>query len=103
MLKWQRLDILRELHIVCLVFKSIICQSFPEYMKNLFVSLSQSHGRTTISKDTIILKFPLYKLSAYKYSFVCSAIRLWNYLHISVRLATSLNQFKARYGARHFR
>lgn len=103
LLKWQRLDILRDLHTVCLVFKSIHCPAFPQYMKNLFISLSESHGRSTRSKDTLILKIPSFKLNAFKFSFTCTAIRLWNSLHLSIRSATSLDQFKVRFRARYFK
>jgi hypothetical protein len=102
-LKWQRLDILRQFHILSLVFKSIHCPAFPDYMKRIFISLSESHGRSTRSKDTLILKIPAYKLKAFKCSFTCTAIRLWNSLHVSVRSATSLNQFKALYSAKYFK
>jgi hypothetical protein len=101
-LNWQRLSVLRQFHILCIVFKAIHCLNFPIYLKKLFVSLSESHGRTTRSKNNLILKLPKYKLNAFKFSFVCTAIRLWNSLHVSIRSATSLNQFKARYSAKYF-
>jgi hypothetical protein len=101
-LKWQRLNVLRQFHVLCLVYKAIHCPNFPNYLKKLFVSLSESHGRTTRSKDTFILKLPKYKLNAFKFSFVCTAIRLWNSLHVSIRSASSLNQFKVLYSAKYF-
>jgi hypothetical protein len=101
-LKWQKMDVLREFHIACFVFKAIHCQAFPSYIKNLFISLSESHGRATRSRDSLILKMPNYKLNAFKFSFVCSAVRLWNALHFSVRAAKTLTQFKTLYSAKYF-
>jgi hypothetical protein len=102
-LKWQRLDVLRQFHILCFVFKSIHYPEFPDYMKQLFVSLSESHGRATRSKDNLILKTHAYKLNAFKFSFICTATRLWNALHTSVRSAKSLSQFKVTYSAKYFK
>jgi hypothetical protein len=101
-LNWQRMSVLRQFRVLCLVFKAIHCPGFPIYLKKLFVSLSESHGRTTRSKDNLILKLPKYKLNVFKFSFVCTAIRLWHSLHVSIRSATSLNQFKVLYSAKYF-
>jgi hypothetical protein len=57
-LKWQRLDVLREFLIACFIFKAIHCQAFPTYIKKLYVSLSESHGRATRSRDSLILRMP---------------------------------------------
>jgi hypothetical protein len=101
-LKWQKLDVLRRFHMSCMVYKSISIPSFPSYMKNNFVSLSESHGRSTRSKDSLVLKLPKFNLNAFKLSFVCSAIRLWNSLHSFIRASKSLSQFKTRFSARYF-
>jgi hypothetical protein len=102
-LKWQRIDVLRDFHIACFVFKAIHCPAFPNYIKSLFLTLSKSHGRTTRSRDSLILKMPSYKLNAFKFSFVCSAVRLWNSLHFSIRAAKTLQQFKTLYSAKYFK
>jgi hypothetical protein len=101
-LKWQKMDVLREFHIACFVFKAIHSQAFPSYIKNLFISLSESHGRATRSRDSLVLKMPNYKLNAFKFSFVCSDVRLWNALHFSVRAAKTLSQFNTLYSAKYF-
>jgi hypothetical protein len=74
-LKWQKLNILRSFHIDSMVFKALNCPNFPVYIKDLFVTVSESHGRSTRSKDSLILKSPKYKLNAFKFSFVCTAVR----------------------------
>jgi hypothetical protein len=57
-LKWPMLNSLLHFHVVTTVYKALHVPRFPIYLKNMFTSLSESHGRLTRSKNNLILKLP---------------------------------------------
>jgi hypothetical protein len=69
LLKWDRCADLRKFHLLCIVYQCLHNDVFPSYMKDMYVILSDSHGRATRSKDAFILKLPLFNLRAFHFSF----------------------------------
>jgi hypothetical protein len=102
-LKWQKLNSTTAFHMAIIVYKSLHLDKFPSYLKFMFLSLSDSHGRSTRSKSNLTLKLPKYNLLAYKRSFAYAAAHLWNELPLSIRCAKSLYQFKTLYRANFFK
>jgi hypothetical protein len=64
-LSWQRITSLTTFHMATMVYKSLHSPKFPAYLKSMFSSLSDSHGRSTRSKSNFTLKLPKYNLLAY--------------------------------------
>jgi hypothetical protein len=91
---------LLHFHIVTTVYKALHVPRFPIYLKNMFTSLSESHGRFTRSKNNLMLKLPKYNLLPYKRSFAYAAAFLWYELPLSLRCAKSVTNFKVLYRAK---
>ena len=101
-LKWQKLNVLVDFHLLCIVYNALYEPLFPSYIRSLFITLSDSHGRGTRSADALVLKLPKFSLSVYKKSFVYRSIFLWNSLPLVIRKASSLSKFKSLYRAKYF-
>jgi hypothetical protein len=69
----------------------------------MFLTLPDSHGRATRSKNNFTLKLPKYKLLAYKRYFAYETAHIWNEMPLFVRSAKSVLQFKVLYRAKFFK
>jgi hypothetical protein len=45
--KWDRCVDLRNFHLLCIIYQCLHSDVFPSYIKDMFVILSDAHGRAT--------------------------------------------------------
>ena len=66
----------------------------PDYVKDLFKNVSDTHNRNTRSVDKALLHIPRFKTNSNENSFSVSAARLWNTIPLEVRTSSNLETFK---------
>ena len=90
-LGWKKLEDQRKIHLAVMVYKSINGLA-PNYMRSLFTDRISSYSlRDSESR----LSVPRPRTNFLKNSFSYEGAMLWNSLPIELRLAESLNKFKA--------
>ena len=97
-LHWNPLVSNINFHKCVLVYKALNGMA-PSYIKDKLRHANEVATRTTRSSGRCLLHIPTPKRDFYTSSFSYSAPTLWNDLPEVVRLAPSLNTFKARYWA----
>jgi hypothetical protein len=58
MLKCPKLHLVRDFHVLCLLYLCITDPDMPEYLKNRFHTLAATHGRNTVLVPEIISHCP---------------------------------------------
>ena len=71
----------------------------PEYRRDLFHSVSETHGRSSCSVDKELLSIPLCRTSYYKKSFTFAGAREWNCLPLHIRKLSTIQSFKTAVNA----
>ena len=66
----------------------------PDYLSELLTPLSEIHSLNLRSLENGLLHIPLSRTTIFDNSFTCSAPKLWNALHQTVRASGSLMTFK---------
>lgn len=92
-LGWLPIRLRRDAHILQLLYSILFNPKTPSYLKNNFKFLGPSNY-TLRSSNRCLLEIPSHSSSFIGNSFRISAIRLWNKLPESIRLASSLSSFK---------
>ena len=92
-LKWLSFPKRIQYHASIMMYKSLNNLA-PDYMKDLFSKVSESHSRNLRSVENDLLMIPFSKTRYYDRSFAIQGVKQWNSLPINIRNAPSLNSFK---------
>ncbi|CAF4846787.1 unnamed protein product [Pieris macdunnoughi] len=92
-LGWLPIRFRRHAHLLQLLYSILFNPKTPSYLKSHFKFLGPSNYMLR-SSNRCLLEIPSHTSSFLGNSFTISAIKLWNTLPDSVRLATSLSSFK---------
>ena len=92
-LDWLKLDERRTYFLLILVYKLLILNTGPSYLRNSFTLLSSVHNRNTRSHN-YTLQLPGSRTVMFHSSFVATASRLWNSLPQEIVFSKSLRSFK---------
>lgn len=93
-LKWLTIRDRRNFHLLSLLYNVLFYPLSPNYLKNRFTFLSNTHDRNLRSSSNLILNIPLHSSTSYSNSFTIKSAKLWNALPLSVRIAPSITIFK---------
>ena len=66
----------------------------PEYLRYLFHSVFETHGRSLRSVDKEMLSIPFCRTSYYEKSFTVAGARRWNTLPLHIRKLSTIQSFK---------
>ena len=66
----------------------------PEYLRDLFKSVHETHGRSLRSVDKELLNIPFCRTSYYFNSFTVTWAREWNALSLDIRKLSTIQSFK---------
>lgn len=93
-LKWLPIRLRRNSHILSLLFNILHSPTTPSYLKQQFRTRVDKHGRQPRACTQMLLECPTHKTEFYSQSFAVRAVRLWNGLPPSIRVANTLESFK---------
>lgn len=94
-LKWLKIRKRRDLHTLCLLYKTLGNPLSPKYLSESFSPLYGPERNARHSKR-LQLAAPDSCTVGYHRTFAVKATRLWNSLPLEYREATSINVFKSR-------
>ena len=92
-LKWLSFPRRVQYHSCVMVYKALNNLA-PDYVKDLFKNVSDTHNRNTRSVDKALLHIPRFKTNSFENSFSVSAARIWNTIPLEVRTSSNLETFK---------
>lgn len=93
-LKWLPIRERRSVRILCLLYSILNNPVTPDYLKESFTYVSDTHVRELRSSSNLLLAFPAHDTSFRGNSFTVAAVRLWNALPTEIKKTTSKDAFK---------
>ena len=66
----------------------------PDYLRQLFYNVSETHERALRSADNELLTTPLCRITYYEKSFTVTGAREWNSLPLNLRKLPTIQSFK---------
>ena len=76
-----------------MVFK-VFNNMAPEYLRDLFKGVHETHGRSLRSVDKWLLYIPFCRTSYYFNSFTVTGAREWSALPLDIRKLSTIQPFK---------
>ena len=95
-IKWMSIFQMYLFYQKCILLFNIVNDFSPQYLKKLFVYVSQNSLYNLRNTDQCILNVPFPKLSLFKKSLQYRGAHIWNMLPQDVRNAPSLSVFKLK-------
>ena len=93
--EWQRLDLRREKHILCLMFK-IVNGLSPSYLCDILQDINHVDIRYNLRREGNI-RVPFARTETFKRSFFPYGIQIWNNLNANTKNLPSLAEFKSSF------
>lgn len=93
-LQWLPIRERRSCRILGVLFSILRDKFAPEYLKDQFQFLSDTHDRDLRSSNTQLLATPSHSTNFIGNSFGVAAVRLWNQLPTDIKTAPSKDSFK---------
>ena len=92
-LKWLPFPERVKYHTHIMMYK-ILNNMAPDYLRQLFHNVSETHERALRSADNELLTLPLYRTTYYEKSFTVTGAREWNSLPLNLRKLPTIQSFK---------